>query len=250
MEIAGRTRTFFIFGFISIVLILFLQACSRSATPMDVMLSYEVLDEGGPSFKLLFHENGHYIVYQGSTNCGVPGVQIKQISEQIIRQLVSAFTDSGFFNLPRILRHDPDPWGVTLCYRDDDRIHEVVDTTHQNPTLVKLEALLRDSAKIEDYLYPTVEVYRQLVASGWDVNTEGDDRENALSYAVSRQDLESVRFLLEHGIAVTKGALQHAARVENFQILRELLSAVKSNCSSTVNSGVIREAEAALAKKK
>ena len=42
----------------------------------------------------------------------------------------------------------------------------------------------------------------------WNINTEGQDHENAVTASVRANDAEAVRFLIEHGGRVTEGALR------------------------------------------
>lgn len=216
-----------------VFLVLGFQACSRpKANDHTEELSYESLDEVGPHFKLIFFSNGHYGYYQGLRNCGVPGTQLLQISEERIQELIRGFHDADFFSIPRIPKTSYDPWGVTLAYRDSLRIHEVVDYRRDNPKLVRLEEMMRKAVDVEKYLKPSVQVYRDLVASGWDVNTPGEDRGTAIAHAAQQQDLESVTFLLQQDADVSLDTLEFAAAGKNPEIFFSLLKAAKSNLNA------------------
>ena len=77
---------------------------------------------------------------------------------------------------------------------------------HHGCTL--LEKRLRRAARVERFLKPSVEMYRLLLRDRWNVNTEGEDHENAVTASVNANDAEAVRFLIEHGGRVTDGALE------------------------------------------
>ena len=73
-----------------------------------------------------------------------------------------------------------------------------------------LEKRLRRAARVERFLKPSVEMYRLLLRDRWNINTEGQDHENAVTASVNANDVEAVRFLIEHGGRVTDGALQYS----------------------------------------
>src|SRR5690242_10678545 len=135
------------------------------------------------------------------------------VPTQRFLDLVQAFHDAGFFAIPRT---DPsriveDATVVRLTYRDERRIHEVVDVERHIPWVTQLENRMKTATEVDRYLKPSLMLYRQLVDSGWDVNTLGPDHQNALFSAVIFRDLESARFLLQHGSKVTDQTLEVAA---------------------------------------
>ena len=202
---------------------LLMHACQAPRDPGSVTLTYEYREEGGPHFKVHYFQNGTYALYEGLSNCGIPGVQPLQIPKGKIDELIHELARADFSRIPRIPKRSSDPYGVTITCRDDFRIHEVVDYHHEDPRLVRLEKQLRDVPDIDKLVEPSVDMYRRLVSSGWDVNTTGEDRENALTSAVNRQNLESVQFLLQSGATVSGSALESAAWGKRTDLLRLLL---------------------------
>ena len=84
---------------------------------------------------------------------------------------------------------------------------------------------MKTATELDRYLKPSLSLYRRLVDSGWDVNALGPDHQNALFSAVIFRDLESTRFLLQHGSKVTDQTLDAAAMSENIEILRLVVRA-------------------------
>jgi ankyrin repeat protein len=204
--------------------LIFTHACRQpQPQPYSENITYESFTEAGPHFKLVFFHYGKFGVcwFQGLSGCGVPGAQMLNLSEEAVRDLIQGFHDIDFFNMPRVPKASSDPYGVTLTYRDNLRIHEVADYRRDNPKLVQLEDRIRKTVDIEKFISPTVEVYRQLVASGgwaWNLDTADEYSQTALTYAARNQDLESVQFLLKQGAAVTAGALEAAAAGKKSEI--------------------------------
>ena len=71
---------------------------------------------------------------------------------------------------------------------------------------------------------PSVDLYRALLKSGWNANTVGEDRQNALTAAVAYRDLQSVQFLLQNGSAVTDTAISYATMHDDFGLFHLPLS--------------------------
>ncbi len=121
---------------------------------------------------------------------------------------------------------------VRLTYKDERRIHETVDVCRNLPRLTQLEKQFRDAAEVNRFLKPTITLYQQLLGSGWDVNALGEDHENALTSGVVYGDLDSVRFLLQHGASVSKKALLDSAYSNNVGIVKLLLTARNTDMKS------------------
>ena len=151
--------------------------CGSQPKRNRVVLSY--LEEntfcvGCPSFDVQLSEGGQ-VHYRCLSDCVVPGEQYHVVSEQQFRDLVEAFRAAKFFSIPRT---DPtrvffDVTVVRLTYRDDQRIHEVVDDWRGIRRLTDLENRIRVATDVQRYLKPSVALYRSLLESGWDVNTVG-----------------------------------------------------------------------------
>ena len=210
------------------------RAPASASTLEDVVLSYVV---GGhtlvvePAFRVDVTSGGH-VEFQGRRNCAVPGHWSYRIPEHEFPDLVRAFDDAHFFDIPRLGRVVMDAGAVTIAFRDARRVHEVVDTGREAPALALLEARLRRAARVDRLLEPSLALYRELVDAGWDVNSRGDDHQNAVETAVGAGDLEAVRFLVEHGATVSGEALERAARSGDVRILRLLLAVTATDMGS------------------
>jgi ankyrin repeat protein len=189
--------------------------------------------EDCPRFQIDFQSGGQ-VDFRGLRGCAVPGVQHYRIPEAKFLKLVRTFQDAHFFNIPRldIKRVVLDAGTVRLTYKDERRIHETVDAGRDLPRLTQLEKQLRDAAEVDRFLKPSVTLYQQLLGSAWDVNTLGEDHENALTSAVASGDLDSVRFLLQHGASVSKKALLDSGYSNNVGIVKLLLSARNTDMKS------------------
>src|SRR5262249_25540378 len=98
----------------------------------DVSLSYSETNDfclGCPGFRVDFRDGGH-VYYECLEYCAVPGKQHHLVPAQRFRELVQAFHRAGFFGIPRLDRSRlyTDVPVIRVTYRDDRRIHEVVDS--------------------------------------------------------------------------------------------------------------------------
>jgi ankyrin repeat protein len=211
-------------------------ACThRSPDLVSLSYRYDGPDncEGCPAFQVDLHSGG-LVDFHGLRGCAVPGLQQYRIPEAKFLELVRAFHDAYFFDIPRLdtkyVWHDVDT--SILTYRDARRVHETVDRNRQLPRLTHLEKQFHEAADVDRFLTPSVDLYQQLFASGWDINTLGADHENALISAVDARSLDSVRFLLEHGATASKKALLASAYSDNVEIVKLVLAARKTDMKS------------------
>lgn len=209
------------------------SACAkRSAAFVSISYRYDGPDncEGCPAYQVDFHTGG-LVDFHGLRGCAVPGLQQYRIPETKFLELVRALHDTYFFDIPRLdtkyIWFDVDT--ITLAYKDERRVHETVDRNRRLPRLTQLEKQVREAAQVERFLKPSVALYQQLLASGWDVNTLGADHENALTSAVDSQNLDSVRFLLQHGASASKKALLDSAFSDNVSVVQLLLATRKTD---------------------
>jgi hypothetical protein len=142
--------------------------------------------------------------------------------------VLGEFEKARFFSTRRL---DPrysvvDALVKRLGYRDEIKTHEVVDTGRPLPAISQLEKDFRKTTQMERYLTPSVALYRELVKSGWNVNTLGEDYENALVSAIVAGDSASVAFLLQHGATVSQAAFEFAVHSKTVDVFR-LLAAAK-----------------------
>lgn len=188
--------------------LLILTGCQPSLQLENIILSYSEDDSSClncPSFRVDFRAGGH-VNYECLRGCPAPGEHHHLVPSERFPTLVRAFQEESFFH---IARTDPsrfvfDVPVFRLTYRDERRIHEVVDDNRQDQRLRKLETQFKALTEVDHFQKPSVSLYRTLLNEGWDVNTLGRDHQNALSTAVLSDDLESARFPLQHGSAITR----------------------------------------------
>src|SRR5260370_18097190 len=85
--------------------------------------------------------------------------------------------------------------------------------------------MFRKITQVDHYLTPSVNLYRELIESGWNVNTLGQDHENALVSAAIASAAASVAFLLQHGATVSYRALEFAIHSEPIDVFHLLATA-------------------------
>jgi hypothetical protein len=203
----------------SLAIVLLVLGCTLGCTRTeesdhrDIVISYAEDPRSCsncPAFEVRFRTGGH-VTFIGQRACAVPGEQQFRIPEEEFDELVRAFRDEDFFSIPRLASPPVVDGGlITVAYRDNRRIHETVHTGKPPSRLALLEARLRRAARVEDNSRPSLARYQALVRDGWDVNTVGTDRENALLAAVTAGDLSSTRFLLQHGATLSDEAARLA----------------------------------------
>jgi hypothetical protein len=132
------------------------------------------------------------------------------LREEDFRNLVDAFTKAKFFEIPRIDPHAPavEVDKVTVTYRDQDRMHEVIDRDRKIPQLQALEELIRNTVGFKRFWKVSFDTYKTLVAAGW--SPAGSD-ESALAIAAGAGDEASVQFLLDHDARLTEATLVEAS---------------------------------------
>jgi ankyrin repeat protein len=229
-----------------LALLLTLAGCRAQPKLDHIILSYSQANSfcsDCPSFRVDFQSGGH-VNYKCLGRCAVPGDQHQLVPAQRFVELVQAFHDAGFFAIPRT---DPsrivqDATVFRLTYRDERRIHEVVDIERQIPQLTNLENRMKTATEVDRYFKPSVALYRRLMDSGWDINTLGPDHQNALFAAVMFSDLESTRFLLQHGSEVTDLTLDFAAMSENVEILRLVVRASHAKLTGERGANMLGQA--------
>jgi len=124
------------------------------------------------------------------------------------RELVQAFHDARFFEIPRLGSMGIDVDTITVAYRDEVRTHEVVDLGRSSslPALSQLETHIRDLVRVERYAAPSLALYQELAASRrWTPDGQ------ALAAAAAVGDIASVRYLLDKGARVSEIPLFAAA---------------------------------------
>jgi len=176
---------------LELALLTVFAGCRAKPKLDDIILSYSESNTfclGCPQFRVDFSNGGH-VHYECLGSCAVPGQQHHLVPQERFRELVHAFHDAGFFGIPRTDRSRivEDATVIRLTYRDERRIHEVVDVERQIPKVTELEKLMKAATEVDRYLKPSLLLYRRLVDSGWDVNTLGPDLQNALFFAIWTQ---------------------------------------------------------------
>jgi hypothetical protein len=162
-------------------------------------------------FRVDFERDG-IVRFHGLRGCAVPGESVYRIPAAEFVELRRHFDAVGFMDRPRTL-----PWNrtdsdrITLAYRDAQRVHETVRLGQPDPSLTALARRMRQTARLDTLLAASLTKYQELAAAGWDVNTFGDDHENALTATIWGGDLASARFLISRESVVTDGALRAVA---------------------------------------
>jgi len=211
------------------ILVCALGSCRKRPDNTNVILSYsERHDFCGdcPSYRVDFFETGR-VSYECLSRCAAPGEQHHFVPKERFRKLVEAFQAADFFSIPRV---DPkrlvvDVPIIKLTYRDDQRIHEVVDTDRQEPRLEKLKSQMKAAIDVDRYFKPSVAMYQQLLDNRWNVNALDEEHQNALYAAVLLNEPNSIHFLVQHGSKITERTLTVAASSGRADLLRELLAA-------------------------
>jgi ankyrin repeat protein len=141
--------------------------------------------------------------------------------------LRSALRSESITTPEQLLEWDQEHFARAVADRDEIEIHEVVDAGRLLPAISQLEKDFRDTTHIERYLTPSVALYQELVKSGWDVNTLGEDHENALVPAILASGSASVAFLLQRGATVSPAALELAIYSKTIAVFQMLEAAKK-----------------------
>ncbi len=182
--------------------------------------------------------------FRGLRACAVPGEHIYRIDPTEFEELVRAFRTARFFDIPRLddRRAMTDAGVITIGYRDGRRVHETVAAGRRSE-LTALAARLKAAGRIERLVDPTADIYREFLQSGWNVNSTGQDDENALYCAVLKERLDAVRVLLDHGAMVSEHVLRVAAAA-NVGILAVVADAAHLDLRSRVASEMLVHAAA------
>ena len=135
---------------------------------------------------------------------------------------MSALEKADFFSIPREVGGCIDCGITTITYRDEKRIHEVIDRGGARiPTLAALQTRLRDATKpFEMFTMPTRANYAALLDAGWKPNDTLDRNGwTMLNYAVLGGDPAAVDLLLNRGARVNAPALENAYAVRILELL-------------------------------
>jgi hypothetical protein len=214
-----------------LVSLVLLVGCGRPRNLDYVVLSYSEDSSfclGCPRFRVELRQGGHVNLF-GLSGCAIPGEFHFLVPEVAFSGLLREFEKARFFSTPRLDPRygGPDALVKRLVYRDEFRMHEVVDAGRPLPAISDLEKTFLKTTQVERYLKPSVDLYRELVKSGWNVNTLGQDHQNALLPAAIASDYASVAFLLQHGATVSESALVFADHSKTIDIFRLLAAAKK-----------------------
>ena len=156
--------------------------------------------------------SGGIVTFIGQRACPVPGPQRFRLPAGEFDELVRSFATARFFDIPRVAAPPMIDGGViTVTYRDRQRIHETLYNAQAPLRLKQLAARLRQAARVDEFLHPSLEKYQALVHNGWDVKTLDGDHDNALIATISAGDLASTRFLLSRGARLSDSAARLAA---------------------------------------
>jgi ankyrin repeat protein len=148
--------------------------------------------------------------------CAVPGRQTIKFSREQMAGLAAALDKADFFRIPREVGGCIDCGITTITYRDEKRIHEIVDVGFARlPALADLQSVLHAAAKpFEMFATPNRANYAALLDAGWKPNDTLDGAgRTMLNYAVLGADPAAVELLVNSGAAVNRQALEHAYSV-------------------------------------
>jgi hypothetical protein len=165
---------------------------------------------GCPDLRVTFRGAGA-AEFECLGSCTVPGRQLIKFPKEQFANLIAALEAARFFGLPRVVGGCTDCGIVTVTYRDQRRIHEVVDRGFAKiPVLKELQARLRETAKPFDlYAKPTRANYAALLEAGWNPNQDLDDQDGTmLNYAVAGGEPAAIELLLSRGAVVNRRALE------------------------------------------
>jgi uncharacterized protein len=242
-EMKFRLKVFFLLN------LSLLAGCGRPRSVDSVVLSYAEHSSfclGCPSFRVELRPGGHVNLF-GLSGCAIPGEYHFRVPEAAFSALLREFEKARFFSTPRLDRRygGEDTLVKRVGYRDEIRIHEVVDAGRPLPAIAQLEKDFRNTTNIERYLTPSVALYQELVKSGWNVNTLGEDHENALVPAILASDSASVAFLLQRGAIVSPAALEFAVQSKTIDVFRLLAAAKKIDYRSAEGGRLLLSAAGA-----
>jgi len=211
--------------------VLLLGACwTPRPDATGVVLSYEErlgMCANCATFRVDFAHGG-IVRFHGLSGCAVPGERTYRIPAAEFSGLLKQFDATRFFERPRTLPGIIfDGSRITLTYRDDFRVHETVRVGQPDAALTPLGKRMRDTARLDALLAPSLAKYQELVREGWDINTLGnEDHENALTATIWAADLASAQFLISRGSMVTDEAVLAAASRAEPEFARLLIAAI------------------------
>ena len=174
-----------------------------------------------PEFELTV-ERGGIVRLHCRRLCAASGEVSERIPEARTRAVFEALEKSGFFKLTRTTNvttgHGE---GDTITYRDAEMIYEVSAAGVRVPQLV---SVLRSVIDVDALLKPSIELYRRRLANGWAVDSVDESQTGAIDVAALACDVDSSRFLVDHGAIPTEAALQWATRCNDPAVMNLLLS--------------------------
>ncbi len=176
---------------------------------------------GCPEWKVTFRGVGTAAL-ECFSGCAIPGSQSVLYPVAQFNELLKALDDAAFFDTPRVVGGCLDCGTLIVTYRDQRRVHEVVDTgSAKLPKLASLHSRLLDAEKVfEPYIMPSAANYTKLLAMGRDPNAPlGPNGETMLNYAVTGLDAAAVDLLLRRGARVNSLALDNASELPILKLL-------------------------------
>jgi ankyrin repeat protein len=198
---------------------------------------------GCTRFRLDFVSGG-YVRYECFAGCALPEQLQYRVPAARFTDLLKAF---------RAMPHSPgsqqaphavvaDRASISFVFRETGAPDQVIDLDHHDPLANDLVIQLKAATEVDRYLKPSVTLYRQMVATGWNVNTIASDHQNALFSAVAAGDRQSVRYLLSQGSTVTPQTLEFTIASADLDIFRLILAASHMSSTDPLAASLLHEA--------
>ena len=178
-----------------------------SSQPIEITFeTYVVGTIGPPEYKVTLRSGGS-VTFECKSGCLV-GIQTFRIPDAEIVAIAKALDAAAFFDISKD-EHGVDHADLTdLTYQVGQRVHEVIRVGGLPAALESIPARIRQAARVDLLIEPTVESYRQLVTLKWTPTS------TALTDAVTRLDAEATSYLLAQGAPIEPALLVLASHID------------------------------------
>jgi hypothetical protein len=203
-------RTWLAVACLSVVGALTRPALPAQSTPpaSEIEISYEtrlVGTYGPPDYKVTLRTGGS-VTFECKSGCLV-GTQTFRIPDAEVIAIAKALDAAAFFDIPRDEHGIDHSDLMDLTYQIGQRVHQVVRIGTLPVALKDIPARVRQAARVDLLIEPTVDSYRQLVTLKWKPTS------TALKDAVTRLDIEATSYLLAQGAPIEPSLLVIATHI-------------------------------------